>query len=77
LWIGTNSAFFNTLGKLEFNSEALIIEVTVGEITVKQVLITRIGTLSFPGALFGAIDITIDSTSSRSTAVKENCSDGK
>jgi hypothetical protein len=55
----------------------LIIEVMVGEITVKQVLITCIGTLSFPGALFGAIDIIIDSTSSRSTAVKENCSDGK
>jgi len=41
---------------------ALIIEVIEGNMAGRQSLMTRIGTLSMPGALFEAIDFTMDST---------------
>jgi hypothetical protein len=65
------------LGKTADTREALIIEVIAGDIAGKQSLITRIGILSFPGALLAAIDLTIFSTCLHSTPVKVNCSEGR
>ena len=50
-------------------------DVIAGRIGARQSLITRIGILSFPGALLDSIDVIISSICLPSVARNENCSD--
>ena len=74
LGIGVTTAIFHIFGKIALSKVALIIEVIEGNMAGRQSLMTRIGTLSMPGALFEAIDFTIDSTWLCGTALKVNWS---
>ena len=60
--MGITSAIFQALGKILLTNELFMMEVIHGAITGRQSLITRIGTLSIPGALLSGIDFTIYST---------------
>ena len=51
LVIGVISAVFQIPGNVEDEREALMIDVTKGSIIGRQSLMTRVGTLSIPGAL--------------------------
>ena len=62
LGTGITSAFLHVLGKLAVRREVLIIDLIEGKMAGRQSLITRIGILSIPGALFEAIDLTMVST---------------
>jgi hypothetical protein len=49
--MGITSAIFQALGKILLTNDLFMMEVIHGAITGRQSLITRIGTLSIPGAL--------------------------
>ena len=53
------SAIFQSKGNVPVTKDALIIDVIVGRITGRLSLMTRIGILLIPGALFVGIVITI------------------
>ena len=53
------SAIFQSEGNVPITKHALIIDVSVGRITGRLSLTTRIGILSIPGALFVGIAETI------------------
>ena len=60
-------------GKILLTNDLFMMEAIHGAITGRQSLITRIGTLSIPGALLSSgIDFTIYSTKEHSTGSKVN-----
>ena len=54
--------FFQIPGNVEDEREALMIDVTKGSIIGRQSLMTRVGTLSIPGALLEGIAFIMSST---------------
>ena len=67
LVIGVISAVFQIPGNVEDEREALMIDVTKGSIIGRQSLMTRVGTLSIPGALLEGIAFIMSSTCLHST----------
>ena len=67
LVIGVISAVFQIPGNVEDEREALMIDVTKGIIIGRQSLMTRVSTLSIPGALLEGIAFKMSSTCLHST----------